>query len=399
MRILEVHNYHSIRGGSDVMFDTTVASLRAAGHDVTTFVRDNALVQGFGARLGAAGASFYSASSGQKIRQVLKNYKPEIVHVHNVYPLISPSILEVCSADGYPVVMRLADQTLLCPTSHCFRDGSVCTDCLRGREYCCILHNCRDNVLMSVLYAGRTAAARLKGTFHKFVQAFTVPSLFLKSRFEAAGFAGDKLNLVPNMVSISARAAAASRGEYAAFLGRSSPEKGISVILEAAKIAKVPVQLALVGNIANFEAASLPPNVRIVGALSRDDVPAFLVNAKCLIVPSLCEEAFCLVCAEAMAAGVPVIGSNIGALPELIDHGVNGFLFDPGNVSELASRMSELWANPKLTDSFGRCAHRKAELTFSESSYVERLIDVFESVSLRAQGLTNHTRRVPKGVA
>jgi glycosyltransferase involved in cell wall biosynthesis len=361
------------------MFAATVALLREFGHQVVVFEKQNREISGLSSRMRAATTGVYSLTVKRDIAAILKALAPDIVHVHNVYPLLSPSPLDACESSRIPVVMRLADFTLLCPTSHHFRRGAVCELCLGGKEYQCVLTNCRENVLMSLAYAVRTAVARIRRCFIEKVTLFVAPTRFVRDRFVSAGFPPEKILVIPNMVSIPERTASPSKGEYVAYVGRISPEKGLDVLLKAAEQVKLPIRIA--GDISSLPdlRERAPANVQFVGKLTREQLAAFFRSARFAVVPSLCFETFNLSCAEAMAHGVPVLASRIGGLPEVVDDLENGLLFEAGNVEALAENMSRLWDDTQTIARLGAAARRKAVEEFSPATYYNRLLASYQA--------------------
>jgi glycosyltransferase involved in cell wall biosynthesis len=368
------------------MFASIVSLLREARHEVTLFERHNRDIKGVFGYVKAAVGGIYSHSAKRDMRRVIEEIKPDLIHLHNIYPLISPSVLDACRATRTPVVMRLADFTLLCPTSHHFRRGAVCELCLGGREYQCVLTNCRGNILMSSAYAARTAISRLRRCFLEKVTLFIAPTEFVRKRFVDMGFAAERIIVIPNMVEIPGRAAVASQGEYIAYVGRISSEKGIDVLLRAAGKIDLPVRIA--GEVppeSNFKERALA-NVEFVGKLSRPQIYEFLSAARFAVAPSVCLESFSLASAEAMACGLPVIASRIGGIPEVVEHLKTGILFEAGDAAALAKNMTELWYNPRLISRLGTEARDKAVAEYSPSAYYARLISAYEkAITLAAK--------------
>jgi len=380
MKVLHVHNYHLIRGGSDVMFDDTVDCLRSIGLDVLTFTRDNQNISTLYDRVSAAFSGVSSPRTAAEFEKLIERERPDIAHVHNVFPLISPDILNVLTRHGVRIVARLADYSLLCPTSHFFRNGTVCQLCLGGREINCFLTNCRGSRMMSAAYAARSAITRLRQVYQRNVSIFTSPSISLKQQFVSAGFTEERLVVVPNLVPIPERIASPANGKYALYVGRVSPEKGISTLLEAAKLTEIPV--LIVGDYSHMPEVhhQAPSNVRFFGPIARDKISDVYMSAKYCIVPSLCMESFCLACAESMAHGVPPIASRIGALPELVRDGISGLLFAAGDHEALSARMQQLWTRSSELDEMGRAARSHVEKNYTKEIYSKRLLEIYQKL-------------------
>jgi len=328
----------------------------------------------------ALASSVYSLRAKASVKELLAAEELDVVHVHNLYPLISPSVLEACAERGVPVVMRCPNYRLECPTGVLMRKGRVCTECSGGREYRCAVNNCRGNVLESVAFAARNTLTRTLGLFKKHVSVFAPPSHFVKSRLVAAGFPEDRITVVPNMVPIPRTFGNAAQGEYIALAGRFSEEKGIETLIEAAKrLPKVPIRIAGEGPLGERLRAGAPSNVTFVGQLSREDLGEFYSHARACVVPSRWYEAFGLVAAEAMSYAVPVIATNMAGLAEIVDHGETGFHFTADNAAELAGHIDTLWNQPALARAMGMAGRKKVEREYSEQSYYLRLMGVYET--------------------
>lgn len=378
MKVLQVHNYHQCRGGEEVMFEAISRTLTEKGHDVFTLERNNADVQGLRGKIRAFTEGSYSSSAKKTISSILESKHPDIVHVHNVYTLISPSVLVACRHFKAPVVIRCADfRFISCPTGNHLKNGSVCERCIGGREFWCALRNCRGNICESLAYALRTTLARKWRFFKDNVTLYVPPSVFVRQRMIDAGFSQERIIVIPNMVSVPDAVKEDSSSKYIAYVGRISPEKGIDTLLAAAGKTGLPVRIAGDNSRMPEVVKTAPPNARFAGLLDRDQVPEFYRNARFSVVPSICFETFGLVAAEAMSHGLPVIASKTGALPEIVENGVTGFLFRPGNTEELAGKMRLLWENPDLCRKMGKAARDKVIREYGEDLYYKRLMETY----------------------
>jgi glycosyltransferase involved in cell wall biosynthesis len=378
MNLLHIHNYYRYRGGEDVMFERICAILRARGHNVATFERRSAEIAGAASKLRAFVSSAYSRSAKAEVRALLRDRRPDVVHIHNLYPLISPSALEACAEEGVPVVMRCPNYRLECPTGVLMRQGKICTQCSGGKEYNCALTNCRENILESTAFAVRNTLTRMSGLFRNCVNVFVPPSEFVKSRLVAAGFPEDRIRVVPNVVPLPTQCANPAQGGYVALAGRFSEEKGIETLLHAAgRLPNIPIRIAGEGPMDAMLRQLAPPNVTFVGQLTRDALAEFYANARMCIVTSRWYEAFGLVAAEAMSFGLPVIATKMAGLAEIVDNGKTGLHFSPGDAATLAAHIDRLWANPDLCTAMGEAGRKKVEREYSEHTYYLRLMSVY----------------------
>jgi len=378
MRILQVHNHHQRRGGEEVMFEAISRILADRGHEVFSLERTNRDIQGLRGKLRAFREGIYSCSAEQEISSIIETRRPDVVHVHNVFTLISPSILVACRRLRVPVVIRCADfRFISCPVGSHLKDGSTCELCTGGREFWCVLANCKKNACESIAYALRTTVARKRRLFKDNITLYAPPSKFVGRRLIDAGFPEDRISVIPNMVSIPRIPEGQTDGGYIAYVGRISPEKGVDTLVAAAARTGLPVKIAGESSQMPELARETPPNVQFTGFLNRGRLSDLYGRARFSVVSSICFETFGLAAAEAMSHGLPVIASRIGALPEIVEDGVSGLLFDPGNAEQLAVKMRLLWENPELCKRMGKAARQKVVRHYSEDLYYKRLMQIY----------------------
>jgi len=379
LRILQIYNdYRSGGGGESVVVKATRDVLAKHGHCVRMLERDSRAIVTLGDKMSAFAKGVYSWHVKQEVVGIIRQFSPDVVHVHNLYPLLSPSVLAACRELGTPVVMTVHNFRLTCPTGTHLHRGAICERCRGGHNYWCILNNCQQNIAESVAYALRTAVAQWLGMFKRNVALFIAPSQFVKTRLIEAGFEEGRVMVVPNSSPIPYSSIVPSQGCYVAFVGRISPEKGIDTLLGAARFTGLPVRIVGDGPIRPRLADKSSQNVEFVGPLDRASIGGFYRGARFAVLPSLWFEPCPLVAIEAMSHGLPVIASRIGGLPEIVEDGVTGFLFDPGNAEDLASKMRLLWENPDLCRQMGRAGREKSCREYSEDAYFKGLMAAYE---------------------
>jgi glycosyltransferase involved in cell wall biosynthesis len=309
---------------------------------------------------------------------MLRAEAPDVVHVHNLYPLISPSVLEACKDFGVPVVMRCPNYRLICPTGVHLRDGRHCDLCAGGREYWCALTNCRGNWIESSALSLRSMVVRFYGLIGQNVDVFVPPSNFVKQRLIESGVREDRIRVIPNTVRVPENSTDPAAGRYVAFAGRLSEEKGAETVIAAAKrLPKIPFRIAGEGHLLGALQSTAPSNVEFVGQLDRRNLARFYEGARMAVVPSVWHEAFGLVAAEAMAHGLPVIASRMGALPEIVDEGETGILFDARDDEQLAEAIGHLWMDPELCRAMGGAGRAKVQREYTREIYYQRLLRVY----------------------
>ena len=397
MRILMLHNEYAKPSGEEHAVQSIAALLRRRGHEVLWFLRSSAEL--VGSPLAQARAFFsgiYSTRARRQLDRFLDAEPVDLVQAQNLFPLLSPSALVACRERGLPVVMRCPNYRLLCPNGLQLSRGEACDRCLApGKEWWCILRNCAGSFPKSIGYAARHAAARITGGIRKSVGVFIVLSEFQKQRFVDAGIPPEKIEVLPNFVPAVGEAAQApcGTGETISFVGRISPEKGLEHFLDAARAMPAePFAVAGDASQAGELVRRAPANVAFHGFLTGGGLEAFFRRTRVLAFPSVCYEGFPNVLTRAMVWGKPVVCSRIGGLPEIVDDGVTGLLFEPGNAGDLAAKLRRLCRSPELCRSLGEAGRRKALTAYSQERYYERLVAIYRKAAAVAPGPTHAAR-------
>jgi len=378
MKVLQVHNRYRLRGGEDAVYDATARLLQDRGVETLLLTRDSAEMNGLLAKASAFFTAVYSPASRRAMTALLARERPDVVHVHNLYPLLSPAVLAACGASSVPVVMTVHNYRLICPIGVHYRPDGICQRCAGGHEYWCAIRNCRDSRQESAAYAFRNAGARLLGLYRRNVTQYIAISAFLRDKLAESGIPATQITVVPNMVPATPLMPREA-GDYVAFCGRLSEEKGVEVLLAAARgLPEIPVRIAGDGHLRAQLEANAPANVQFVGALRGETLAEFYRGARLVVVPSVWWETFGLVAVEAMMHGAPVVASRIGALAEIVQDGVNGQQFTPGDPGDLARVLRDLWANPAECQRLGAAGRAHAENEYNPDVHFERLMAVYQ---------------------
>ena len=388
MKVFQVYNEQRSRfGGEPAVVDTTMRVLAQNGHEPRLVMKSSRVLENsILKRMNAFWGGAYNILSYYEMRRALAQDRPDIVHVHSVYPMFSPSVLVACRKANVPVVMTVHSHILTCPTWHHLYKGRVCEDCVGGHEYRCVLKNCRNNILESSAYALRSSVARRFRLFHDNVNVLIVMTLFAKEKLQHAGFRGDQVAVVPNPSPIREIETIPFEGKYVAFAGRISKEKGVHTLLAAAaQMPDVPFKVAGEGPAFREMKGKAPQNVEFVGQLKPDQLNQFYERSRMLVVPSICFEQCPMVVLEAMGRALPVIGSRIGGLPEIIERGLTGSLFEPGDSGDLARQVRSLWEDPKLCQRMGTAGRQKVMREYTEDTYFQNLMAVYQTAMQRCR--------------
>jgi len=400
MRVLVANKFWYRRGGLErVMFDE-IAWLESAGHQVAHFSTAHPLNDlspwrehfvpymelGGQAELGvsekvvAALRMFDNREAARRFTSLIDEFRPDIVHIHGIHRQLSPSILDVARRRAIPVVQTLHDYHQVCPADTLLKGGgAICEPRACGKHWfgAAIINRCvRGSLAASSLSALETGYQRSRGAYEKTVRRFICPSAFLADRMAEGGLRVP-CDVVPNAVSIQDENPR-PRAEYVLYAGRLSPEKGISVLLEAAKRAGLPVMVAGEGPLDEVLRRQ-HPEASFRGRLSGEGVQGLIDEALACAVPSIWYENAPLSVLEPMASGVPVVASAIGGVPELIEDGVSGLLVTPGNVDALASALMRVRDEEGLSQRLGAEARRRVAERFSPQRHLDLLLESYEA--------------------
>ena len=380
MNVLQVFNeYRSLCGGEGTVVQMIAALIEKRGGTARLLSRSSKGLDGsVRAKMRAFVSGIYNRTARHEMAAILREDPPDVVHVHNVYPLFSPSVLMACRRAGVPVVMTNHNYVLSCPVVNHLHKGRICERCVGGHEYWCALNNCRGNSAESIAYAVRSAVARRMHVFRDCVTVHILLSDFAKKRLVRMGFDETRLVVLPNMVELPETPLQRPVGEYIAYSGRIATEKGIDVLLAAARqLPDIPFRLAGDGPLLDPLRSQTPPNVRFVNRLGVDDLNDFYKRARVLVVPSMWFEGCPLVVSEAMSHSLPVVASRIGGLPEFVDESKTGLLFEPGDVDELVQKIRWLWDRPAVCLDMGQRGSEKARREYNADVYYQRLMAIY----------------------
>ena len=382
MKILHVYNRHRGGGGGDDACDTTIRVSRENGLDIEVFARSSLdLPPGLRGKTRAFFGGVYARGAVREFTRRLEEFKPDVVHAHELFPLISPWVLPRCTAAGVPVVMTCYDFRLTCPVATHSCRGEVCHRCVGGREHWALLRNCRNSLPESLACALRSAVARKFGLFTEHVTRFIVLTEFSgRWLVEKMGIAEERIALNRCALWIPETGVDdPSQGTYVGFAGRFVPEKGVEVLVDAARNAGLPLRMA--GDAPSHPAVRPDDDTSFVMTKTRDELAAFYRGARMIVVPSTWYETFALVPAEAMSHGLPVVASRIGSLQETVEDDVSGLLFEPGSAADLEEKITALWHDPDRCRRLGAAARRRICELCSEESHFNRLMQIYEEVA------------------
>lgn len=412
MRVLFLNNFFYLRGGSERVVFEEMRILKEAGHEVAVFSRTNRQNEaseyeryfpidmdtdrgGISLRtLKTAKELIYSASAKEGIKKLVEQFKPDIAHAHNIYGRLSLSVLDGLKEMRVPTVLTLHDYKLLCPNYLMLNHGEICEKC-KGRKFRNAFYTrCHKNsYLASAIYAFESWFNHHFGKYDS-IRAFISPSRFLYEKAVDFGWDPERVDFLPNFIDTKKIPISDAPGAYLLYLGRLSREKGITTLLRAftilcsphfsSKPGNLSISLLIVGDgplRRDLEAAFARSDdrIRFSGYLSGKLLKDAITGARAVVMPSEWYENAPLSLIEAFAYGKPVIGTRIGGIPEMIDDGKNGLLFEPGNVEDLKDKLAIAMS---LSDGeirkMGTAAREKIEREYNSELHYKRLMAVYQ---------------------
>jgi glycosyltransferase involved in cell wall biosynthesis len=405
LKILQINNIHYRRGGADIVYLNTGKLLENHGHDVLYFSQKNVKNETTNSndyfiketnyfdkslinKIYSIPRFFYSDESKRQLSKLINELKPDIAHIHLYKGTLTPSILEVLKINNVPIIISLHDYGLLCP-HNLMLDGkmNICTRCVNGSALNCITNKCnRNNLLLSTVSSLEYIFHKAFFPFDKYFDKIITVSKFGQQMHQKSKSLFDKIlhlyNFYPdlNQTEINTK-----KGNYILYFGRLSAEKGVETLFNAWLMKERKAQLKIVGTGELYEELNKKSigisSIEMLGFKSGDELNKLIKEASFIIVPSEWYENNPLTIIEAYANGKPVIGSNVGGIPEIINDGDTGFLFEMGSVDDLSDKITK--AETIDEEEYYRLstnARKFAVEHFSEESHYNSLLSIYKEV-------------------
>ncbi|HEY8609352.1 MAG TPA: glycosyltransferase [Noviherbaspirillum sp.] len=376
MRILVAHNAYQHRGGEDVVVDAEVELLRSRGHTVELYLQHNDALNDM-PRTRAAANTIWSLRTPADIKQLCSDFRPEVIHVHNTFPLISPSLYWTADRLGIPLVQTLHNFRLLCPQAIFLREEKICEDCLGKVPWRAVTRKCyRQSAAQSAVLTSMLVAHRALGTYQTRITRYIALNDFALEKYVEGGLPRERFRIKPNFVA-SARRPEAGERRGGMYVGRLSSEKGLDVLVGAARLHPA-LDVEVIGSGPMESMAREAFGDRYLGQRSLGDIMARMERARYMVLPSICYENSPRTIVEAYASGLPVIASRLGALAGIVKDGVTGLLFKAGDAADLADKLAWAEGHPVEMARMGKAARAEYEAKYTPERNYELLMDIYE---------------------
>jgi len=336
----------------------------------------------------------YNTRIARRLESHVFEHKPDLAHVHNVFPMLSPSVYSSLRDNSVPVVQTIHNYRFLCPNGLFYVNGRVCEACQVKGYWEAVTNRCmHGSIATSALYAAAVAWGWRGGAFRSCIDRYIALNTFTAGKLVAGGVPKEKIDICGNFVSDFADVPSAKR-HYALYLGRLSSEKGLSTLLAAARLVpELPLKIAGTGPLeADLRREVGEPgmnHVELVGHVTGEVKRRLIAEALCTIVPSECHENFPLSLVESLALGTPVIASWMGGLPDLIEHGRTGLLFQAGDAEALAECLRRISDSEAGTYEMAVNALARARERFTPQRHLEQLLEIYRDAIGDARKISN----------
>jgi glycosyltransferase involved in cell wall biosynthesis len=387
MKILLVHDFYQTLGGEDAVALAEKQLLETRVDHLHFYERRNVEINDYGLieKMTFPMHAVYSPRTKREVNDIAKQFQPDFAYIHNVFPLISPSLYHALHSLEVPMLQVLHDFRFFCPNGWFYTEGQICERCKHGNYINAVRYRClRDSYLLSALYSVSLGANRIAGVLKK-IDAIICLTEFSRQKLMEIGIPEQKLHIKPNFIDSSVIFATPGKGNYVLYLGRLSSEKGLWTLVRGFERLS-GINLKIMGggpleiSLRKYIEERGIKNIDLVGFKQGSEKWQILRESLFVVVPSEWYETFCMAALEAFAAGKPVVASNIGSLPYVIEDGKTGVLFEPGNVEDLIEKVNHLLANPSDIAAMGLHARGLAETKYSPDRSYETLLDIASKV-------------------
>ncbi|UCF05273.1 MAG: glycosyltransferase family 4 protein [bacterium] len=406
MRIVMVQTFYYYRGGDSTYMLNLTKLLEEQGHEVIPFAMEHplnlpspysryfvseidfpSLLSEFSPRAVATvlGRSIYCREARAKMDTLIEEVKPDLAHFHNIHGHLTTSIIQPLTRRDIPIVWTLHDFGLVCPNASFLSGEEICERCLPNRFYQAVLQRCKKGSAAASLVAMLSAYYDRLIRLPRRIARFITPSNFLRTKMIEGGFPEDRLVWIPNFVDLEDFRPAGEE-DYFLYIGRLLYEKGLDILIRAvSKLGRG--RLLIVGEgpreaeLKELARQTAAEGIEFLGYRGGDELRRILSGAQFVVLPSRWYENLPFAVMEAFASGKPVVASRVGGIPEMVEDGINGYLFPIGDVDALSVCLGRMLADPGKRSEMGRRGREKAGSLYNRREHYRRIIDVYEAVT------------------
>lgn len=390
MKVLLVNKFYYYRGGDCICTINLEALLKENGHEVSVFAMQFSenlptpwskyfpseikFKPGIG-MIEAFIRPFGTNEVKTKFNALLDDFCPDIVHVHNIHSQLSPIVIEIAHKRGIKVVWTLHDYKLLCPRYDCLRNNNIVCEACFVDKHKVIDYKCMKNSVIASFLAYKEALKWNKQRLEAYTDVFLCPSHFMALKMQQGGFDQFKIHVLCNFIDVEkTRKEEYNKGDYYCYIGRLSHEKGVATLIEAAR--QLPYKLKVIGGgplMENLKRLATGINIEFLGYKQWEEIKDLVGNARFSVIPSEWYENNPLSVIEAQCLGTPVLGARIGGIPELIEEGINGMLFEAKNIVDLKQKIEAMFIHNFDYEVLAKDSQQR----YSSIAYYEQLMDIY----------------------
>ncbi|MEI7608672.1 MAG: glycosyltransferase [Rhodospirillaceae bacterium] len=378
MRVLLVHNTYQQTSGEDLGVRGELTQLRCAGHEVETYFAHNDSIRTAWDKVRTVAQVAYNRQARDDVAALIKRFRPDVMHVHNFFPLITPSVFDASYDSGVPSVFTLANFRILCPSIYLYHDGRICERSLHGPSWWTVPARLYKGSFFGTLaLAHMVEAHKRRGTWRRKVDRFLVPTRFARAKFIEGGLPADRIAIRPHGLPQDVAAAPEGPRAGALYVGRISEEKGIARLVDLWKDIGIPLTVIGDGPLRQELTARAGPEVRFLGFVDPERKFAEMRQAAFLVMPTIWNEMFGMTVIEAYASGLPVLASRLGGPAETVEDGVTGRLFDPAQLEDVLAKLRWAAANPEALRVMGTAARALYERDYTPKANTANLMRIY----------------------
>lgn len=383
MKVLFIHNRYQYFGGEDAVLSSEIEMLRSNNVFVETVIFNNSTIDNSFEKFVAFFSSIYSIKASKVVRAAIIAHKPDVIHVHNFFPLVSPSVYDVAEKFKIPIVQTLHNYRIACPGAFFLRDGKVCEKCIGGNFMHSIVHKCyKNSYIGSLSLASMDYVHKMIGTWNKKIDRIICLTNFAKNKFVQFGLNESIITVKPNFVeSRGVSVSLKPRDNVGLFVGRISHEKGIQNLMKIHD--RIKGKILIAGDGPLLERLNGFKNFIVLGRKTPDEIFKLMKQTSFLLFPSIWYEGFPMTIVESFVNRLPVVASKLGAMEEVIVDSKTGLHFEPNNLAEMVEKINWAFENYDKMRQYGENAYSEYLRYYTAEENYKILISIYNEEILK----------------